>query len=167
MYIDMNDNSMKNFDRVMNELKRLLDIFIGKFSGLRLEKLESDEDLQMKLDNINNLMGDIADKLESLKNFENEFYNFLSIQNMIGYITCSIEKYAAYSDFVNELTSSFCDLINTKIRMIEYNEYENYEKIYKAFDDYLYGHEEFFYLNIYEPTHQYDELIREVNNLLW
>jgi len=105
--------------------------------------------------------------LESLKNFENEFHNFLSIQNMIGYITCSIEKYAAYSDFVNELTSSFCDLINTKIRMIEYNEYENYEKIYNAFDDYLYGHEEFFYLNIYEPTHQYDELIREVNNLLW
>lgn len=173
----MGEKSMIDFDRVTEELKKLLDIFKEKFSNLNFKKQQSfeslvkkysdDDEFIRKLASINNLMNDIADKLEVLDSFENEFHNFLSIQNMIRYIAGDVGRYIHYSAFVNELTSSFCELINTKISMVKNNEYESYNKIYKSFDDELFNQEEFFYVNIYEPTHKYDDLIREVNNILW
>lgn len=177
MHINMDEKSKMNLDNIIAELKKLLDSFIEKFSNLNLKKqysietlvkkYSSDEEFLKKLDNINYLMNDISDKLEELDCFENEFHNFLSIQNMISYITMDIEKYILFSYFVKELTSSFYELINTKIRLIENKQFKNYNEIYKSFNDNLFNHEEFFYLNIYEPTHQYDNLIREVNNILW
>ena len=177
MYLNMDEKSIIDIDKVIEELKKLLDSFIEKFSNLTMKKQDSieilvkkyaaDEKFLKKLDCINDLMDDIADKLEVLDSFENEFHNFLSIQNMISYITGDVEKYIRYSTFVKELTSSFCELINTKIDLIKNNNYEDYNQIYKSFDDDLYAHEEFFYLKIYEPSHQYDDLIREVNNILW
>ncbi len=47
------------------------------------------------------------------------------------------------------------------------DEYEKYNEIYKSFDENLFKHEEFFYLNIYPHTHQYDDLIDEITNILW
>lgn len=177
MYIDMDEKSILNLDNVIWEFKKLLDSFIEKFSNSNLKnhystetlvnKYFSDEEFLKKLGVINGLMDDISNKLEALDYFENEFHNFLSIQNMIRYIMGNIEKYILFSSFIKRLTSSFCELINTKIKLIKNGEYEKYNGIYKSFDDYLFNQEEFFYLNIYEPTHQYDDLIREVNNILW
>ena len=177
MYSNMSNNSIIDSDKAINDLKELLDKFIEKFSNLKIKKEDSvenlvkkysaDEEFQKKLKIINCLMNDISDKLEALDSFENEFHNFLSIQNMIRYITRNIEKYISYSTFVKELTSSFCELINAKIRLTKNEEFEKYDRIYKSFDDYLFKHEEFFYLTIYESSHKYDDLIRKVNNILW
>ena len=173
----MDEKSMMNFDKITTDLKKLLDSFKEKLSNLNFKKQHSflylvkkysdDEEFIKKLASINNLMNDIADKLEVLDSFENEFHNFLSIQNMIRYITGDIGRYFCHLTFVRELTSSFYDLINTKIRLIENNEYESYNEIYKTFDDYLFKQEEFFYLNIFEPTHKYDDLIDEITKILW
>ena len=177
MYMDMDEKNVIDIEMVISELKKLLDNFIEKFSNLNMKKHDSiealakkyseDEEFLKKLDAINSLMRDISDKLEVLRCFEKEFNNFLSIQNMIGYITRDIKRYILYSTFVKELTSSFYELITAKIALIRRGEYEKYDEIYKSFDDNLFKHEEFFYLRIYEYTHQYDDLIREVNNILW
>ena len=51
--------------------------------------------------------------------------------------------------------------------LLKSNEYEKYNEIYKSFDDVLFKNEEFFYLNIYQHSHQYDDLIDEITNILW
>ena len=177
MYISMDEKSMMSLDEILTEFKQIFDSIMEKFSNISLKKQYSvdalvnryseDKKFLKKLDNINDLMKEISDKLEALHDFENEFHNFLSIQNMVGYIIKDIEKYFKYSSFVNELTSSFCELIHTKIMLLKSNEYEKYNEIYKSFDDVLFKNEEFFYLNIYQHSHQYDDLIDEITNILW
>lgn len=168
MYINMDEKSMMNLDEIITEFKQIFDSIIEKFSNSYLKKQYSvDEEFLKKLDDINDLMNDISNKLEALNCFEKEFHNFLSIQNMIGYIIKDTEKYFKHSSFVKKLASLFCELIHTKIMLLKNDEYEKYNEIYKSFDENLFKHEEFFYLNIYQHTHQYDDLIDEITNILW
>lgn len=97
----------------------------------------------MKLKRIKKLTEDIADKLECLELFENEFVRFLSIQDMIEYIIGDIERFVLYSSFVNDLTSLFCNLINEKIKLFKCNALKSYDEIYDEFNNELFKKEEF------------------------
>lgn len=177
MYINISNKSVLDLNNLLTDLKELLERFSLKFqqyisSGDEsmnhlVKRYSNNNKFLEKLNIIKKLSEDLADKLEGLDLFEMEFNRFLSIQNMINYIIDDIGKYILYSSFLYEIISSFCNLIDIKINFINKNDFEDYSKYYNQFDEFLFKQEEFFYLNIYENTHQYDELIKEVNNMFW
>ncbi len=140
----MDEKGILDISNIVEDLKNLLDSLSNKFSFIQLKKENSIEDLVRiysnhkefinKLDLIKKLTDDMADNLERLDSFEEEFYIFLSARNMINYIIGNIEYYILYSSFVHELSSLFCNLINTKIthlRNSTINDYENEFSLFK------------------------------------
>ena len=173
----MNVNkALTDIDQTVIDLKELLENVSGKFKNYifkehsiddLVKRFSNDDAFSVKLKRIKKLTEDIADKLECLELFENEFVRFLSIQDMIEYIIGDIERFVLYSSFVNDLTSLFCNLINEKIKLFKCNALKSYDEIYDEFNNELFKKEEFFNLNIYVSDNQNDELIMKVNNILW
>ena len=162
---------------IVNDLKNLLGNIVNTFSNIHfknekainnlVKNYSNDNEFLEKLNNIKMLTNEICDKLEALNFFKREFYAFLSIQNMVCYVVEDIMMFILHSSFIMELISSFYRLINIKINLMKKDGLDKYEKSYKEFDDYLLEKEEFFYLKIYKCTHQFDDLIVEVTNILW
>lgn len=177
MYINMNDNQIIDIGIIVKDLKELLDNVKERFSNVSLKKenaidnivkkYSQNNDFLNKLEIIKSLSDKLLDKLEPLKDFHEEFIAFLSIQNMIEYIIGDIRKYILFSSFIHELISSFYKIINIKIDSMKNTKIHNYEKFFKSYEEKLFKQEEFFYLNIYENTHKYDDLIADVTNILW
>ena len=172
----MNEKLIFDISNIVNDLKKLLDGFIERFSNIErkgesinkvVKKFTNDNEFLKKLDFINTLSDNLLDKLEALNDFKEEYNAFLSIKNMLNYIIEDIKRYILFCSFVNDLISSFYNIIEIKINLIKNGNREDYENFFKIFDEKLFNQEEFFYLNIYRNTHQHDDLIAEVTNVLW
>lgn len=176
MYSNIYSNEVLDINNIIHELNELLDNIYNRFFNYKSSKENSMDALVKKYSNdsqflkslvtIKNLSDKLADKLELLDSYKYEFYSFLSIKNMICYIIDDIECYLSYSSFASDLISLFNDLIDDKVKCMKNNS-GNYDEIFSHFKERLNEFEEFFYLNIYKCTYEYDDLIDEVTNILW
>ena len=176
MYENMDGKYISDVNCIVNDLKNLTGNIENRFSNFQFKdenvsdnflSTSNDKELYEELNNIKKLTDEICDKLEGLNSFTKEFHAFLSIQNMVGYIVEDLGRFILHSSFILELISSFYRLISIKRNIMKKDDLDNYEKSYKEFEDYLSEKEEYFYLNIYKCTHQYDDLIVQVTNILW
>ncbi len=177
MYVNVENRKLVNIGDRANSLKELLDFLFNKLKNNFSKKEEyldelakiysNDCEFSQKIKVISNFMNQLSEELQKFKSFEMEFENFLSIQTMIDYIISKMELFVKYSDFANDLAGAFCNLINFKVKCLQTNDLKKYDGFYKLYDEELFKKEEFFYLNIYQNSHQYDELIDEVTNILW
>ena len=125
-----------------------------------VEIYSNDKNFLKKLEYIKSLLDDIDELMEGIEIKYDEYYNFLSIKNMISYIAGDVRKYLKYSSFVLLLLKDFDNLLDCQ------ND-QDYYNIYKKFDIELYKQEDIFYTEIFEYTHEYDDLIDKVTNILW
>ena len=171
MYYNVNNETVNNINDVADNLKKLLNKIIGKlsFNSLQIgsseelvELFANDEDFCNDLKSMKTFMEEISLILEPLDIFLYEFYDFLSIRVMCNYIIDNLELYLQHSSFINSLLSSFFNLIHSKIN----KDKSQYTEVYDTFEKFLDEKEKIFYLEIYEGTHEYDDLIDEVTNML-
>lgn len=111
----------------------------------------------------------IANILYSLRDFKDEFFEFLKIKSMLYYI---LENYDSidlnHSRKIFESFYKFSDLIRFKINVLEKDgPFDEYEKEYQSFNSYLRNLKTFFFhLNIYQNTGKYDDAIIETAKVL-
>ena len=131
---------------------------------LTLEELveiySNDKNFLNRLDHIKSLLDDIDELMEYIDFRYDEYYNFSSIKNMVTYIASDVEKYLKYSPFIITLLTDFNNLLDRQ------ND-PDYNDIYKKFDIKLYKQEDIFYTEIFEYTHEHNDLIDKVTNILW
>ena len=125
-----------------------------------VEMYSKDNDFLNKLDFIKTSLDEIDELIEDVNFTYGEYYNFLSIKDMITYITSDVSKFLKHSHFIITLLTSFNDLMDSQ-------NCSDYEAIYQEFDKWLYKKEDIFYTVIFESSHEYDELIDKVTNILW
>lgn len=177
MYVHIEYQQIIDVGSIVKNLKELLDSVIDRFSNIQfkkensidniVEKYSNNKEFLDKLDIIVSLTDELVDKLELLNDFQEEYLACLSLQNMIKYVVGDIRKYILFSSFIGDLISSFYNLITIKIDLVKKGRITDYDKFLSEYNVTLYKQEEFFYLNIYENTHEYDDLINEVTNVLW
>ena len=174
MYVDMNDKNIIDLNSIVNDLKSLLDSIYDKFSSIRLNETSlddlvtsysNDNEFINKLNLIIKLSDDIAETLEGLELFQEEFFFYLSIRNMINYILRNIKYYILYSSFVHDLSVLFCNLIKIKITHLRNSTLNDYTNEFELFKKFYFEKKEFFYSNIYICSHEYDELVGEVTEI--
>lgn len=124
-----------------------------------VEKYSNDKDFLDFLDYIKTSLNDIAKLMRNLSFPYGEYYNFMSINNMITYIANDVGKYLKYSSFVLTLLREFNDLLDNQNN-------SDYDALYEEFDIRLDGHEDYFYTQIFDGSNEYDELIVKVTNIL-
>ena len=105
-------------------------------------------------------------RLEVLKEFQEEYLACLSLQNMVEYVVGDIRRYILFSSFIKDLISSFYNTLTTKIDLMKKGRINDYNNVLSDYNLTLYNQEEFFYLNIYENSHEHDDLIKEITNIL-
>lgn len=164
--IKMSNKIQEIFDKIFKTIKEM--IYKKKKSSVELiEICMKDIKFQNNINSFNQALDKFSKSLEKLELFNDEFVNLLSIRTMIDHITSDIELLIEYSKFVHDLISSFCNIINFKIDCLNDDDLKIYDGEYQKFDKYWSDNEDFFYLKIYSPTHEFDGLIDEVTNILW
>lgn len=171
MYMDMTNKTILDINSIVTDLKELLDKIIKKLS-LNDEKNESiddlveifscDEDFCNDLSLMKNNLNEIVLILESSEVFSDEYVDFLSIKCMCDYIIEDIKLYILYSSFINSILFNFFKLIHSKI----HEDNSSYSNMYSNFERFLDEKERFFYLKIYDGSHEYDNLIDDVTRIL-
>lgn len=171
MYYNVNRETINNINNVVENLKKLLNKIIEKlsFSNQRIDSHDelveffaNDEGFCNDLKAMKTFLEEISLILEPLDIFLYEFNDFLSIKLMCNYIIDNLRLYVQYSLFINSLLSNFFNLIHSKIN----NDKSQYNEVYSKFEKFLDEKEKIFYLEIYEGTHKYDDLIDEVTSIL-
>ena len=169
MYGNMNEVII-DINKIVSDLKELLDKIINKLSlnNLKYESIDelvelysNDKDFCRDLETMKSNFTEIALLLESSDFFSEEYFDFLSIKNMCNYIINDIKLYILHSSFISSLLLNFFKLIRSKI-----DDDSFYCDIYRTFEKFLDKQERIFYLNIFEGTQEYDDLVDEVTNIL-
>lgn len=167
-YINANVNV--NADDFLSLFKKLYNFIKDKFhkkepyEELSFEELvdmySKDNDFLNKLDYIKTSLEEIDELMEDVNFTYDEYYNFLSIKDMITYIASDVGKFLKHSHFIITLLTAFNGLMDSQ-------DESDYEAVYQKFDKWLYKEEDIFYTEIFESSHEYDELIDKVTNILW
>lgn len=134
-----------------------------KMALYELVEFCSNDNISHDLNVIKNSMSEISDILESIESLSDEYYNFLAIRRMIEYIIDDSMLFHLHSGFIEMLFSDFSNLIHQKLN-VNSNRYPEY---YGKFLSNLENHKDFFYANIFEFSHEYDDLIVDVTRVLW
>ena len=159
-----------DINKIVSDLKELLDKIINKLSlnNLKYESIDelvelysNDKDFCRDLETMKSNFTEIALLLESSDFFSEEYFDFLSIKNMCNYIINDIKLYILHSSFISSLLLNFFKLIRSKIVDDSF-----YCDIYRTFEKFLDKQERIFYLNVFEGTPEYDDLVDEVTNIL-
>ena len=166
----INANSNLNADNFLSLFRKLYNFIKEKFhKNEQSEELSFEEIVEIysndkcflsNLEYIKNSLAEIDELMEDVNFAYDEYYNFLSIKDMITYIVSDVAKFLKYSQFVITLLTAFNGLMDRRDDL-------DYESIYQDFDKWLYKKEDIFYLEIFEGTHEYDDLIVKVTNILW
>lgn len=125
-----------------------------------VEMYSKGNDFLNKLDYIKISLEEIDEVMEDVNFAYDEYYNFLSIKDMITYIVGDVAKFLKHSHFIITLLIAFNNLMDSQDEL-------DYENIYQKFDKWLYKKEDIFYTEIFKSSHEYDELIDKVTNILW
>ena len=165
----INVNSDVNIENFLSLFRKLYDFIKNKFGNTEsdnrmsfeelVEIYSNDNDFLNKLEYIKTSLYDIAVLMRHLTFCHGEYYNFMSIKNMIDYIVDDVGRYIKWSSFVVTLLTDFNNLI-------ENQNASDYTIIYEKFDICLDEHEDYFYTEIFDETHEYDELVIKVTNIL-
>lgn len=166
----LNANVNVNADDFLSLFRKLYNFIKDKFhkkepdEELSFEELvemySKDNDFLNKLDYIKTSLEEIDELMEDVNFTCDEYYNFLSIKDMIIYIVSDTAKFFKHSHFIITLLMAFNGLMGRQDEL-------DYESIYQEFDKWLYEKEDIFYTEIFEYTHEYDEFIDKVTNILW
>lgn len=166
-YINANVNV--NADDFLSLFRKLYNFIKDKFhkkepdEELSFEELvemySKDNDFLNKLDYIKTSLEEIDELMEDVNFTYNEYYNFLSIKDMITYIASDVGKFIKHSQFIITLLTAFNGLMDSQ-------DDSDYGAIYQKFDKGLYQKEDIFYTEIFESSHEYDDLIDKVTNIL-
>lgn len=165
----INANSNLNADDFLSLFKKLYsfikDIFTKNQASKDLsfdnlvEIYSNDKEFLKYLKFIKTSLDDIGELIEDIDFPYYEYDNFMSIKKMITYIADDVSRYIKYSSLILPLLTAFSNLI-------EHQFDSDYENIYEKFDMFLDEQEDFFYTEIFEYTHEYDDLIDKVTNIL-
>lgn len=166
-YINANVNV--NADDFLSLFRKLYNFIKDKFhkkepdEELSFEELvemySKDNDFLNKLDYIKTSLEEIDELMEDVNFTYDEYYNFLSIKDMITYIASDVGKFIKHSQFIITLLTAFNGLMDSQ-------DDSDYGTIYQKFDKWLYQKEDIFYTEIFESSHEYDDLIDKVTNIL-
>lgn len=110
----------------------------------------------------------IANILKPLKIFRKEYVEFLKIKTILSYILDNIDSIDFnHTKRIFESICKFNDLIEFKILAMENVGLEkHYDMELKKFISYLKDLESFFYLDIYESTGEFDDVIIKMSEVL-
>ena len=127
--INLNGNEFSSlFKRLYHFIK---DKFQKETDELTFEELvetySNDKNFLDYLDCIKTSLNNIAEIMRNLKFQHDEYYNFMSITNMITYIISDVGKYIKYSSFILTILNDFNNLIDSQNN-------SNYNIIYEKFD---------------------------------
>lgn len=111
------------------------------------------------LEYVKTSLNDIALSMRNLTFVYDEYYNFMSIKNMIDYIVDDAGRYIKNSSFVLTVFSDFNNLMENRNN-------SDYDALYEKFDIILDEQEDYFYTEIFDGTDEYDKLIVKVTNIL-
>lgn len=166
----INVNSDVNVENFLSLFRKLYNFIKEKFHKNEpseelsfdelVEMYSNDKDFLSKLEYIKISLAEIDELMEDVNFAYDEYCNFLSIKDMIVYIVNDVAKFLKHSQFIITLLTAFNCLMDR-----QYD--SDYENIYQKFDKWLYGQEDIFYLEIFDGTHEYDDLIVKVTNILW
>ena len=142
-------DSQKTYENFINLLKELKEKILKS-----LDKITSknEEILNQLIFELKESFESVAKTLKEIKFYEEEFYDFFSIERMAFYILDNKELFENLSS-INTLISSFYKLIQIKAKLND----EEYLEEYKQFNLELVAFEQFFYTKICKPSENYDE----------
>lgn len=124
-----------------------------------VEIYSKDKHFLNQLDYIKTLLAEIDELMEDITFPHDEYINFLSIKDMIIYIADDVARFLKYSHFIITLLAAFNELMDSQKE-------SDYDGIYEKFDIFLDNQEDIFYTEIFESSHEYDDLIDRVTNIL-
>lgn len=155
----MNSNYLDEIKAFFNILKSHFDKLFSYFKHIKnnIQEIIS-EMYKISIKEIKSELFFIASKLKESSYFNEEFLDFLRIKEMIEYIIDNgLNK---NFEFAESLLNKFSKLLYNKVN------FNNYAEYYVGFSNELDSDEEFFYTEIYVPSHEYDETIVKITNIL-
>ena len=162
------DKKETNLDNLNEIYHRIREIFsnVKPQKELSIDELvqlySHDDDFLKDLHYINQSLIDINNILIPINELYKEYSCFFSIKLMIDYLINNVELFIVNLSFIENLLVNFFHLIHLKLL-----NHSNYEKDYDEFFSYLEKQKEFFYTKIHDYDGDFQELIIEINNLLW
>ena len=149
----------KVYDSFINALKELKEKIYSNVEKIIIQNYQLSDDL---IENLKDSFNTTENILSNLDFFEDEYYDFSSIKDMVFYILDN-------KSLLNNL-SFFTDLLNSFYNLIEFKKdasNEEYELKYEEFSSQLVDFEQLFYTGIYEPSKKYSEkTLSEISNSL-
>ncbi len=160
----------KKINETINFLQDILNRIKEKFIEIYESKTEEKElnEFENERENILNLMDEISKSLEENPLFENnEYYDFISIYDMIEYLLNDKNLFLKHRTMLEEMITEFNNIISYKLECKLKNiDYSQYKKQYERFNSYIINKEENFYLEIYQDNGTDEELIKKVASRL-
>ena len=124
---------------------------------------DEESSLDRSVENLKASINEVEYILSGLDYFEDEYYDFSTIKDMIFYILDN-KSLLHYISFFEGLLNSFQSLFHFKKESSD----EEYSKRYKEFSCELIDIEEFFFTEIYQPSEKYDEkALSEISMILF
>ena len=127
-----------------------------------IESKDQFKDYGEKRIKIYNLINKTEDLIHKSAYLDKEFYDFLMLERITRYILEDKELFLKHHNYLLELFKDYYDIIKYRF---EYNSFD-YEKEYERFEYCFNRKTEFFYLEIYERSGIYDDLIDEIVRIL-
>ena len=166
--MNANDSLSDKIEIDMNIKKRLENLLKKISNNLKSLYDRRSANYQQKLVIIiQNELINIANILKPLEIFRVEYMEFLKIKTMLSYILENINGIDFdHTKLIFESIYNFNDLIKFKIRLMDDGSLDEYYVELKKFISYLKDLESFFYLDVYEGTGEFDDVIIEMSEVL-
>ncbi|MBQ6813664.1 MAG: hypothetical protein IJP12_03405 [Methanobrevibacter sp.] len=111
----------------------------------------------------------LFDLLGLFDEFKNEHHALLKTNRIIEYVFKNKKLTPELKRYINSVWKSFSTLLKFKIKLLEdeniFN--EEYEKAYSNFRNELNSHHDYFYADIYIPSHEFDDEIDQIKKILF
>ena len=154
-YLSKSDNI---YDSFINAIKELKDRIYSNVENIIVQNNEPS--LDELIENIKDSFVNTQNIISQLNFFEDEYYDFSSIKNMVFYI---LDNNLNQISMIRSLFKSFYNLVQFKKDASD----EEYKQKYEEFSSELINVEQSFYTKIYEPTENYnEEVLSEISNSL-
>lgn len=163
-YFKINTEYISNpgnvYDSFINALKVLKEKIYSNVENIIIQNNEPS--LDELIDNLKDSFNTAENILSNLDFFEDEYYDFSSIKDMVFYILDNKSLLKNISMF-EDLLNSFYDLVQFK----KDSSNDEYGVKYDEFSSQLVDVEQLFYTEIYEPNENYSEkTLSEISNAL-
>ena len=132
-----------------------------------ISKLSSNKDLQL-IEQYSYYFNPLFELLSIFDEFKNECRALLKTNRIIEYIFKHKNLTSELKHFVNNVLKSFSNLLKSKLNLLKGNiSNEEYLNKYFKFCDELNIKNDYFYSEIYEKTHEFDDEINKIKSILF